>query len=156
MLDDYCTLVTMIVETIKVPVEEVVELCKLILSSGVSSKLVAGDMLRLFSRLKKEGHLTFFNQDLLSAIVTKFGDEKCVQSWRQFEGRFQSYCRDRVVQDKVAQDLVYAQREEQTAKRFVARSAFVSTVSYQLFYLIMLLPLQIQANIGCGQGGFGG
>ena len=56
------------------------------------------DMTKLFQLLDRKGCLTFFNHTLLEKITTWLGDGSCELRLKQFKGKFQSYCRNRVAE----------------------------------------------------------
>ena len=56
------------------------------------------DMTKLFQLLNKRGCLTFFNHALLEEIINRLGDGKCELTLKQFKGKFQTYCKRRVIE----------------------------------------------------------
>ena len=103
MLTNYATLISNVVDSLtrsKVEVDSVIAMIaeKEQNDSRCSKLYEANDMIKLFQLLKKEKYLTFFNHTLLIEIIQKFGDEACEFNLRQFKAKFQSYCRNRVVQ----------------------------------------------------------
>ena len=56
------------------------------------------DMTKLFQLLNKRGCLTFFNHALLEEIINWLGDGKCELALKQFKGKFQTYCKRRIIE----------------------------------------------------------